>query len=1038
MKINDYAVDHRATVYVLLVLFLVFGSFCYWVLPRESNPEIVVPILIVTTVYEGVTPADIEALVTIPIERKLTGLSDVKSMESDSAEGISVIKIEFEADTDIDMALQKVRDKVDQAKPDIPEAADDPSITEVNISDLPVMFLSLTGTAGLPLLTNVAEDLEDAIESIKGVLDVKVVGGVEREIQIIVDPDRATEYGISMADLVTLARVENVNTPAGSVELGEAKFSVRVPGEFQSAEEINGLIVKAGPEGIVYMRDIAEVRDGFKDTETLSRLNGRDAVTLTISKRAGENVIKVAEKVHAVVEQYKTRLLPGMELQFTMDESNDIRDMVSELNNSILSGLILVLGVIFLFIGLANAVMVSLAIPVSMLITFIALYMTDTTLNMVVLFSLILALGMLVDNGIVVVENIYRHVTQNGLSPARAAKQGADEVAWPIIGSSLTTVVAFLPMFFWPGIWGSFMFFLPQTVTLALVASLFVGMVVNPALASVFIRPTAKKVTKEIHKRHRIIRVYAGVLRLALRWRLVTIVLAVTCLMVISTVYLRGAEIEFIPNTEPRSAYIDVDLPEGAKLEETDKIIRQIETLAAQYGSDVEFIISSVGSRGVNIFSSIGGGGSSSHIGRVTLDFPPFGEWKVPPTQIIQDVRGHLKDITGAKVHIIIEEHGPSTKPPVNVEISGDDFAMLEELAQRVKDVIKDTPNLVDVADNYEKGKPEIKVNVDRQQALLLGLNTEFIGQAVRAAINGRKAGDYREGDEEYDVTVRFPKSFRENLNNLESLCLVNLGGKAVPFSSVARLEQGAGLGTVTRVERKRTVTVSGEVQGRPGAEVLQDVREKMAGFPLPNGYSIAYTGQNEEQEESQGFLMRAFAVALFLIALVLVAQFDSVIQPLIIMSSVILSLTGVFLGLRIHGMPFDVIMSGIGCISLAGVVVNNAIVLLDFINERRKQGASVEEAVVDAGVTRFRPVMLTAITTVLGLVPMAAGISYDFFNLKWVTASESSQWWGPMAIVVIYGLGFATLLTLIVVPVLYSFTESIHRFFFGERQPEH
>jgi multidrug efflux pump len=519
---------------------------------------------------------------------------------------------------------------------------------------------------------------------------------------------------------------------------------------------------------------------------------------------------------------------------------------------------------------------------------------------------------------------------------------------------------------------------------------------------------------------------------LALRWRTVTLTLSVVLLTVIAVLYFKDAKVEFIPETDPRTAYIDIDCPEGTKLEVTDKIVRQVEEIVKQYGEDVEFIIGNVGSRGVSMFG--GGDSGSSHIGRVSLDFPKLGTAKTKPSEIVRHVRTQLDGITGAKVYVKAQEQGPDSKPPVNVEISGDEFTELANLSQKIQELIKGTPNLVDVRDDYEKGKPEILVKVDRQQALLTGLNTAFIGQTVLAAINGRKAGDYREGDEEYDVTVRFPKIFRENLANLESLSLVNLQGHPVPFSSVAHLEQGTGLGTVTRIDRKRTVTVMGEVQGRPGPEVLKDVQKTLADFPLPQGYTLSYTGANEEHQESQAFLFRAFVAALFLIALVLVLQFNSVIQPLIIMSSVILSLTGVFLGLMIHKMPFDVIMGGIGCMCLAGIVVNNAIVLLDFINVRRRQGASVNEALVDAGTTRFRPVMLTAICTLFGLIPMAVGVSFDFVHWKWMVGGESSQWWGPLAIVVIYGLAFATLLTLVVVPVLYSLTESFRSLFLGRK----
>jgi multidrug efflux pump subunit AcrB len=703
-----------------------------------------------------------------------------------------------------------------------------------------------------------------------------------------------------------------------------------------------------------------------------------------------------------------------------MDESEQIRDMVAELENSILSGLILVLIVIFIFLGLANAFFVALAIPISMLITFVVLYMTGTTLNMVVLFSLILALGMLVDNGIVVVENIHRHLQGSG-DPVAAAKSGTAEVAWPIISSTLTTVAAFAPMFFWPGIWGKFMIFLPETLTISLLASLFVGLIVNPALASRFMRRKPLETVRETRKTHPLLRLYGETLRFCLRWRLPVIGLAFSSLVVITALFFSTAKIEFVPETEPYRAFIDIDAPEGTRLEVTDAIAREVERRVAEFAEHVDYIIVNVGSRGVEMMSLNAGGGGSSHIGRVTLDFPKLADATMKPSEIVQALRHRFEDIAGAEVRINVEEQGPPAKPPVNVELSGADFNRLAEIALRVAEKVEEVPDAVDIRDDYEKGKPEIRVNVDREQALLTGLNTRFIGETVQAAIQGRKAGDYREGDEEYDVTVRFPRDFREDLTKLASLTMVSLQGLPVPFSAVATLEQGAGLGVVRRIDRKRTVTVSSEVENRPGPEVLSDVKVALSDFSLPPGYSMAFTGENEDMEETESFLGRAFVIAVFLIALVLVSQFNSLLQPFIILTSVLLSLAGVFLGLYVYNMSFGVLMTGIGCISLAGVVVNNAIVLLDFINQRRAEGVATNEAIVQAGITRFRPVMLTAVTTVLGLVPMAQGISFDFFKWEWVVGGESSEWWGPMAVAVMFGLSFATMLTLIVVPVLYS-----------------
>jgi CzcA family heavy metal efflux pump len=1021
VRITNLAVDRSTTIIVLLIIISIAGVYSYAVLPRESNPEVIVPYINVTVTYEGVTPSDMESLVTIPIERKLTGLSDVKEITSTSVEGVSAIVIEFQPDTVIEDALQKVRDKVDLAKQDLPDDADDPTINELNLSEIPIMLMSLTGNVGLPVLNEIAEELEDRIEAIPGVLDVQVIGGVEREIQIEVDPDRVAEYGISLVDLVEVTRLENVNTPGGSMDLGEAKYLMRTPGEIRSPEELANLVVKVGPEGTVYLRDIATIKDGFKDLSSLSRVDNRPAVTLAISKRSGENIIRIADQVNALYEQLQDELPQGIDIAVTWDESVFVREMVNELENSILSGLILVLAVIFLFLGFTNALFVALAIPLSMLITFFVLYMSGVTLNMVVLFSLTLALGMLVDNGIVVVENIYRHM-QTGLDRVSAAKRGVDEVAWPIIGSTLTTVAAFAPMFFWPGIWGEFMVYLPMTVTLALMSSLFVGLIVNPSLAGRFMRARVKAKRDGRVERHPILHTYGAILRQAIRWRAVTVTLSVTILAVITVEFMTYAEVEFTPTIEPPQADIDIKCPEGTNLATSDSYVRLVEEVLEPYRDNLEHVIANIGSQGVSLYGEMRA--NTTHLSRVTLDFPKLEDCTVMPSVIVERVRADLADVTGAEVRIEKMSMGPPTGPPINIEISGDDFDTLAQLAKDVRAHIKDVPGLVDLRDDYNKGKPEVRVIVDRQQAWKTGLNTSFIGMTVQTAVDGRKAGEYREGDEEYDVVVRFPQAFREDLSNIESMNLINLSGKPIPLSVVAHVEQGAGLGSITRIDRRRTVTVSADIEaGMLGREVLKDVQEAMADFSMPAGYTPDYTGENEDMEETEAFLSRAFVAGVLLIILVLVAQFNSILQPLIIVSAVVLSLAGVFLGLFIFDMPFGILMTGIGVISLAGVVVNNAIVLIDFINQLRDRGMAMEEAVVEAGITRFRPVMLTAITTILGLVPMAIGISFNFRELRWTVGGESSQFWGSMAVAVIFGLAFATVLTLVVVPTLYTFT---------------
>jgi len=1028
MKISELAIDRSTTILVLLAIILVSGTYSYLTLPRESEPEVVIPYVNVSTQYEGVSAEDMETLVTIPIERKLSGLKGMEEITSTSVEGVSSIVIEFEADFDVDDSLQKVRDKVNEAKPDLPEEAEEPVITEINAAEMPIIYLALDGQLGLAAMTEIAEDVEDDLESIAGVLDVEVIGGVEREIQIIVDPERLTQYGVSLVELARITDLENVNTPSGAMNLGTAKYLMRVPGEFRTPDELTGLVVKRGESGVVYLRDIAKVVDGFKEMNSRSRVNGDPSITLTLSKRAGENVIAISEAVEEAVARWQKRLPDGVNLGITFDESEFVRSMVNELESGILSGLILVLIVILIFLGFANAVFVALAIPVSMLITFIVLDITDVTLNMVVLFSLILALGMLVDNGIVVVENIYRHM-QTGKDRVRAAKDGAAEVAWPISAATLTTVAAFAPMLFWPGMMGKFMGFLPRTVIIALLASLFVGLVVNPALASRFMTVRKRLDEEDGVPRNVFMRRYEGLLNGVLRWRALVLACAAMGMVVVMSAYMASARVEFTPTVEPFRAFINIELPQGTNLDTSDFYVKQVEGIVQPWSEDVDYIIATAGAQSgseANFESAFAA--NETHKSQVTLDFPELEDSEVLPSVIVQSLRGEFGHIAGAEIRIEKEMMGPPTGPPINVEISGDDYGVLKRLAEEIKAKVVEVSGAVDVRDDYEAGKPEVRVNVDRQQAWLTDLNTEFVGQTVKAAIQGIVASTYREGDEEYDVVVRFPEWFKEDLTNIENMTFVNQDGYAIPFGSLASIDQGTGLGSIVRQDRKRTITVSADVEGRTGPEALADVQTRLSDYPLPGGYTIEFTGENEDTEETTAFLSRAFFVALLLIFLVMVTQFNNLLQPLIIMTSVVLSLAGVFLGLLIFDMPFGVLMTGIGSISLAGVVVNNGIVMVDFINQLRARGLPVNQAIVRGSITRFRPVMLTAVTTILGLTPMACGVSFDFRELRWIVGGTTSQFWSPMAISVIFGLAFATVLTLVVVPVLYSVFYSLEK----------
>lgn len=1029
MIVNHLALKRPAAVLALLVFLVVAGVYSYVVLPRESFPDITIPYVFVTTTYEGVAPEDMEKLITIPIERKIKGISDLEEIRSTSAEGISTVAVKFLPGVDIDDALQKVRDKVDQAKQDLPQdLKDDPVIQEVNFSDIPVIRVVLSGPFSLRRLQNFAEDLEDRIESIPGVLDARMTGGLDREIHVEFDLDRVGAYNVPFSSLISAVTRSNVNMPSGSMDIGEGKYLVRVPEDFKHPSEIFSIVAFVRDGKPVYLRDVAFINDSHKDPLTRSRINGERSVTLAIQKRSGENILRVTDEVKRIVEEMRPLFPPALKIDLTSDMSHDVRLMVSDLENNIISGLILVLAVIFAFIGTQSAVFISLAIPYSMLMTFTVLQGFDITLNMVVLFSLVLALGMLVDNGIVIVENIYRHM-QQGKTREEAARVATDQVAWPVITSTLTTLGAFAPILFWPGIMGEFMFFLPQTVIIVLTASLFVALVINPVLSSRYQKvQAAVQDNPSREKEPWVKRAYLRFLSWALDHRLIVVLTGVLLLFFsVAGFALFGKGSEFFPDTEPRRAYVHLKAPVGTNLDTSDRLVGQVEKVVSEY-PDIRYVISNIGSFGGDPFEQ---GGTGTHINRVALDFKDFHERSRPSSEIVKEIRERLlRTIKGAEVQVEKEKEGPPTGPPVNIEITGEDLLLLGDLAHRLRERIKDIPGLVDLKDNFVKGKPEIRVRIDKEKAALLNLDAYTIAYTVKAAINGVKVGVYREGKEEYDILARLPEKDRRSVENLQRITVSGPKGEPVPLTTVAEVSLTTGVGAIQRLDQKRVVTVSGDVAGRLANDVIKEIDQRLKqDFAWPRGYEYRFTGEQREQEKAQAFLSKAFVSALFIILMILLAQFNSFTTPVIILSSVVLSLIGVFFGLLVTGTAFGIIMTGIGVISLAGVVVNNAIVLIDYYHQLLARGVACRDALLQAGLTRFRPVMLTAITTLLGLLPMATGVSFDFKKFGWDIGSESSQWWGPMAVAVIFGLGVATLLTLVVVPVLCSLEFSLkHR----------
>ncbi len=1030
MLITDAAVNRRSTIFSLMLIIIIAGMYSYLALPRESTPDVTVPYVLVVTPYEGVAPVDIESLITHPIERKLKGLKDVDEIRSVSAEGSSMIIIEFMPDVDIDLALQWVRDKVDQAKGDLPRNLEnDPLVQEINLSEFPILMVSVAGVADETVLKRVGEELQDWIQTIPGVLDVGLSGGREREIRVEFDPDRMFAYQISLAEVIRAVARENVNIPGGSIDIGEAKYLLRIPGEFTDPHEIDNLVLTRRDGRIIYFKDVADVVDAFEDRSSFSRLNGDQSVTLAIKKRTGANIIDVADRVFALLAEAEPMLPPGVELAVTFNQSDDIRKMVRDLENNIITGLILVISVLFLFLGFRNSFFVALAIPFTMLITFAVLYLLDITLNMVVLFSLILALGMLVDNAIVIVENIYRHM-QSGTNGEQASKIAVSEVGWPVISSTITTLCAFFPLLFWPGIMGEFMAFLPKTLIITLLASLFVALVINPTICAhiMTVKPDHHRDDKKLPL---ILKAYAWSLEFALRHRLLVALASVLILVGITTLYVMFDHgVELFPDTEPNRAFVEIEAPVGTNLDTSDLLARTVETIALAE-PDIHFVITDVGTTS----SAEGGGGSVlSNLSKISLEFVDRHDRKNLATDVLERIRQSVASIPGAHFVVEQQEQGPPTGPPVNIEVSGEDIDVIEDLVKEILTRIESVPGLVDLQDDLARAQPEIRIIVDREKASLLQLSTSDISEMAKAAISGTKLGVFREGEDEYDIVARFPPSRRQHLADIENLLIPAETGVPIPLSTVAHVETGVGFGSIRHLDLKRVATLSAETYGRNSNEVLMEIQDRLADLPLPNGYLIDYSGEQEEQQKAITFLSKAFFGAVLLIMLVLVTQFNSLLQALIVMTTVILSLTGVFLGLLITAKPFGIIMTGIGAISLAGVVVNNAIVLIDYTNQLLRSGMDSFAAIMRAGMIRFRPVLLTAATTILGLLPMALGVSFDFHTFAWEIGGESSEWWGPMAVAVIFGLAFATMLTLIVVPVLYSLADSLRNRFWSTK----
>jgi len=1031
MTVSGLAVNNKVTVYIMVAIIVIFGIFSYNAIPKESAPSITIPNIFVSTLYFGVSPKDMENLVTQEIEKEVKGIKDVKKVTSISQESFSMVNIEFNPDVKIDDALQKVRDKVAIAKGKMPQDIEEPSIMEINLSEQPMLYINLSGNLGLASLKEIADKLSDDIEIVPGVLNADVKGGLEREVKVNVDADRLRYYNLTFNDIIEKIGLENQSIPGGSVDVGKQNYLVRVPGEYENPENIKDIVVKADSEQPIYIRDIGQVIYGYKDRTTLSRENGKEAVSIVVKKRSGENIIRIADEIKELVKKKESGFPPGLKVSFTGDESTSIKNTVHELENGIITGFLLVCVILLASMGLKNAFLVATSIPFSFLISFIVLDAFGVTMNIVVLFGLILVLGIIVDDAIVVTENIYRLQESEGYSPHDAAIEGPKEVQFPVTIATFTIISSFAPLLFFPGIVGQFMRYLPITLIVCLFSSLFVALIINPVLSSQFInfkKDRAKLEGKQkwynlITRFHlwfdrlfaKIVLQYEKVLRFALRHRVITIGGTVAFLIVIFFIYGKfNKGVEFFPEVEPQQAFIYVNMPVGTNIDKSNEVTTIVEQKLPAF-KDIEYYLTNIG-------SEIGGGfgGDVSNKNTITLSFYDKKDREQSSFKTIEEIRDAVSNITTADVRIQKQTGGPPTGPPINIEISGDDFVNLGKLSDEVKRLIKDIPGMKDLKDDFDEARPEIKITVDREKAALFGLNTTVIASTIRTAINGTAASKYRVSDKEYDITVRLDSNQRHDIVSVQNIYLPGKDDATVPLTSVAKVDFSGGIGAINRKDLKRVVTISANAEGRLGNDVLADVKAKLEGFNMPTGYNISYTGEQESQEESQSFLGKAFLVSLLLVFFFLVIEFNSVTSPIIIMFTVLLSLIGVLIGLLVTQTPFGIIMTGIGVIALGGIVVRNAIILLDFQKELEKRGLSREEAVIQSGMIRLRPVFLTAAATILGLVPLTTGVDFDWRSFSWVIGGENTAFWRPMGVAIIFGLTVATFLTLVVVPVIF------------------
>lgn len=1107
---TSWSIDNKTSIYILSIFISIAGIFSYNALPKEQFPDIVIPTIIVQTVYPGSSPKDIENLITKPLEKKIKSVSGVKKLKSNSIQDFSIITVEFDTDVKVDQAKQKVKDQVDKAKSDLPsDLKTDPIVQEINFSDMPVLYINISGDIDLQSLKRYAEMAKDKIESLPSITRVDIVGALDRELQVNLDLTAMATSGLTMDDVTRAIQYENMRISGGNIDVDKMQRSLSVSGEFRSKEEIENIVIRSGTGATLYLRDVADVVDGYKEKESYARLEGKNVITLNVVKRAGENLIEASDKCHEIVKELQDNgsYPKEMEVVFTGDQSVKTRTTVHDLINTIIIGFILVTVILMFFMGATNAIFVGLSVPLSCFIAFLVMPTIGFSLNMIVLFAFLLALGIVVDDAIVVIENTHRIFHKERLPIKEAAKKAAGEVFMPVLSGTMTTLAPFIPLAFWKGIVGKFMFFLPVTLIITLLASLLVAYIINPVFAVDFMEDehaeedhakTARGVKRTtivlgvvailgyllggfgagnfiltllgvylLHHywlRHVIVvfqtktwpgvqNAYERVVRYLLDGsRPRKTIFATIALLIFSFVItaVRKPGVVFFPQADPNFTYVYLTLPTGTTAKHTDSILKIAEKRVfkaiGQNNPLVESVISNVAVGATDPNS--GDRTTASNKGKITVAYVDFEKRDGGSTMaMLKKIRESIGTIAGAEIVVEQERNGPPVGKAVNIEIRGDEFESLVSTATKLKTYLdnKKIAGVEELKTDFISSKPEIIIKIDRERANRFGISTAQIGMALRGSIYGTEASKFKDENDDYPIMVRVKKL---DANNLDALLNMRItyrdmvaGGmiRQVPLSSVASAEYSNTYGGINRMNQKRVITLASNVlAGYQPNEVVSQVNAAIESFDKPSDIQVIMTGEQEQQAETGAFLGNAMLASLALILIILVTQFNSITKPLLILSEIFLSLIGVLLGFAIFNKDFSVVMTGIGIVALVGIVVRNGILLVEFTDLLREQGATLKAAIIEAGRTRMTPVLLTASATILGLVPLAVGLNMDFatlfseLNPHIYFGGDNVAFWGPLSWTMIYGLGFATFLTLILVPCMYYLNEKFKARVYG------